>query len=330
MKEQNKIKLAMALACTLSFGYATIGQAADPYYLMYQNKSVNSLLNLDAANQQTLGTGVTVGVIDGGGVGVDMQNGQIVPHKEFLNPDGTGKSFALITLKGVDSHATHVAGIIAAGQNGSGMQGIAPGANIAVGAYYNLQDSIEAMNKDENIKIINNSWGDDLYLDVMQGDIEEYRQRLARDVQLLAKATAAGKLLVFASGNNGHITAGGHSILPYLDASTKNNFINVINLNADDNNWERVDSEIKIKDSAFVHPSSDLGKYVEYCTLAAPGTDIFSTTNTAEDEEGEESAKRSNDVQSIDGSLYQNMTGTSMAAPMVSGVGHWCKASSAI
>lgn len=319
MKEKNKIKLAMALACAMSFSYTGVVQAADPYYLFYDRTSVNSLLNLDAANQQTLGKGVTVGIIDSGGVGVTVENGKLVPHKEFLNPDGTVKNFDVISFDKVDNHATHVAGIIAAGQNGSGMQGIAPEANIAVGSYIDLQGSVEAMNKNNNIKIINNSWGADIYLDIFQGNIEEYRQMTIRDVRILKTATDAGKLLVFAAGNNGHISAGGHSILPYLEASTKNHFINVINLNANEDNWERVGSGISIKDSAFVHPSSDLGKYVEYCTLAAPGTDIFSTTNTEDDEEDGE--KRSNSTQLIDGSLYEKMTGTSMAAPMVTGVG---------
>lgn len=85
------------------------------------------LLRLDRAElgrRQWEGTGVTVAVVD---TGVDATHpdlaGAVLPGFDAFDASGDGR-------RDPNGHGTHVAGIIAAARNGSGVEGLAPGVRI--------------------------------------------------------------------------------------------------------------------------------------------------------------------------------------------------------
>src|SRR5688572_29227856 len=81
--------------------------------------------DIDAPEAWSLGRGdgVTVGVVD---TGIDPSHpdlaGRVVPGWDFVEGDGDPQDLS--------GHGTHVAGTIAAAQNGSGVVGVAPAARI--------------------------------------------------------------------------------------------------------------------------------------------------------------------------------------------------------
>ncbi len=158
--------------------------------------------------------------------------------------------------------------------------------------------------------IINNSWGASIYLT----DITSYanfldlRQELSNNQNYfldIKRAADSDKLLVFAAGNAGHLTAGLEANIDVLfeDKAYNDNIINVTAAKAD--------SFTKNEDGSFSAGSgaivifSDLAMYNEDTTLTAPGWNITSVYSDFD----------------TNGKYYECYSGTSMAAPMVTGVG---------
>ncbi|MDR7866380.1 MAG: S8 family serine peptidase [Sporomusaceae bacterium] len=241
------------------------------------------------------GRGITLGIAD---------NFAQMTHIEFASKANSGT----ITVPqnydwAANAHGTHVGGIMAAAKNNLGMHGVAFEANLLSGdvlsanQYDNLRTAYNAFIANNNIKIINNSWGASTYYDVAgKAAFRDTDFQLSLDV--LQNATNRDKVLVFAAGNNGHPTPGGESTLAYLRPQTASNFINVISVNAANFNMAT-----NTAGTAFVSEFSDLTKYVEENSIAAPGSNIYSSI----------SGLSANN-------LYKPDSGTSMAAPHVSGV----------
>lgn len=92
----------------------------------YNNSTSVVQLGIRSVHSQgILGTGVVVAVLD---TGLNLNNPEFKGNKRVRTGYNavTGKTDVTDTL----GHGTHVAGIIAAGANGSGMYGVAPGATI--------------------------------------------------------------------------------------------------------------------------------------------------------------------------------------------------------
>nr|WP_243449919.1 S8 family serine peptidase [Neobacillus terrae] len=212
---------------------------------------------MPAAWDQTRGSaGIIVAVVDRG-VQVNHPDlaGKIVSPIDIL----TGK-----TTFSPSEHGTHVAGIIAASINNTGVAGIAPNVkimpvNVFQGEYANVYDIVNgiyyAVNHHANI--INLSLGS-----------PDYSYALDNAVQY---AASKGVLVIAAAGNES-------TSRDTYPASFKT----VTGVSATDSND---------KITSF----SNFGNYID---LSAPGESIYST---------------------ISGSSYQWMSGTSMAAPVVSG-----------
>ena len=173
MKTQNKLALAIALALTAgSLSTAAAQSAADFQDEEYYKSGGLDLINAaEAYAAGYTGNGVTLGICD--------------QPINFLSPEFTTKtasSMAVLvhTGSGADGvyswsdyqHGTHVAGIAAASRNGTGMQGVAYDAEI-VGTvpYTDLAAEVssgqiyDAYLNHPEIKVINNSWGEENYLD---------------------------------------------------------------------------------------------------------------------------------------------------------------------
>ena len=285
----------------------------EEYYYMDGEKGEgkNPLDTMNAAEayaQGYTGKGVTLGIVD------DYVN---LSHREFINKDN---SYVIGEIPedidwGVSDHGTHVAGIMSASKDGKGMHGVAFNSNFVSGDNFNrknlseermLKEAYTYFNSREDIKIINNSWIFNLYIDEIhytydpkgyqgkKGILEIIeREGISNEIEILKNSMKKyNKLLILGNGNFGHITPALLPILSYLDEDVKNNIIGVTALN----------TSLKESNSGFLAAYSDLNKYNEENSISAPGTYI-------------------NSVNAASSQKYIPMTGTSMATPMVTGVG---------
>ena len=213
-------------------------------------------------------------------------------------------------------HPTHVAGIAAADKNGFGMHGVAYDAGIASsstikhyygGGFFESSSSFyDNYLTNPDIKIINNSWGSSLYL-LDEKDFNKGIEYLQSDDSVIEieKAVNNNKLLVFSAANSGHLTAGLESNLDILtgDKAFNDNIITVTAAKA--NSFKKNEnSGFDVKSDAIAI-FSDLAMYNEDTTLSAPGWNIISA----------------NADFAASGEYYSYSYGTSMAAPIVTGVG---------
>ncbi len=238
------------------------------------------------------GNGIQVAVID---TGVDADHSDINANmvaftsgSDVVNSDNDASDD--------EGHGSHVAGIIAAEKNDSGMHGVAYDADIyafkafnasgvapagATGSAYGLVEAIGA------IDIINNSWGSDADC----SSASECRTTIGttmydnwEDVSQLSTP----KISVFAAGNEG-------TDQPSAQCQTMayNSDISAVSVCVVAISYSTLG-----KDNGYLATfSNKCGKASSYC-IAAPGDRIYSLT---------------------DSGSYTFASGTSMAAPFVSG-----------
>lgn len=213
-------------------------------------------------------------------------------------------------------HPTPVASIAAADKNGFGMHGVAYDADIAsssvMGHYYG-GGGFESSNSfydnyltNPDIKLINNSWGSYLYL-LDEKDFNEGIAYFQSDIANfeIEKAVNNDKLLIFAAGNSGHLTAAIENNLDVLtgDKAFNDNIITVTAAKA--NSFTKNGNDGFYVQSDAIAIFSDLAMYNEDTTLSASGWNINSA----------------NADFAVSGEYYFSGSGTSMAAPIVTGVG---------
>ena len=245
----------------------------------------------DAYAQGFTGAGVHVGVAD---TGIDAS------HPEFIGQLIGGYMFELGVpiVPGRDyddyGHGTHVSGIVAARRNGVEMHGVAFDAHLTVtdsGSDENGAVPGWRYMADMGVRIVNNSFGlncDDndtscITKDFDRPDVRAEVEALLHDARY---AVERGALMVFAAANSSLHDAAIFASMPSLFPDLKDNWLAV----------------------AALDPDGSLASYSNWCGLAkdwcvaAPGT-AYST-----------------DALAITPSGYVVMDGTSMAAPVVTGV----------
>lgn len=156
-----------------------------------------------------------------------------------------------------------------------------------------------------DIKIINNSWGSSLYL-LDEKDFNEgiaYFQSDVGNIEI-EKAINNNKLLIFAAGNSGHLTALIENNFDVLtgDKAFNDNIITVTAAKA--NSFKKNNNGGFDVESDAIAIFSDLAMYNEDTTLSASGWNINSA----------------NADFVASGEYYSSSYGTSMAAPIVTGV----------
>lgn len=267
----------------------------------------------EAYSKGYTGKDITLGVLD---TGVNPE------HYEF-----TGKKITWVTDEGyvydwdMNYHGSHVAGIMAANRNGEdipgNMHGVAFDADLLSmgtlldGAHENnFGGLIRAVLERTDIKIVNNSWTyalfhlDQLYSARDEAEREEVRDGVRKIISeheadsFLYTLAESDKLMVFGAGNFGHRGPSAPAALPAF-LPDLHNWLSVVAL---DSTGGRISLESdgktkRLSDSA-VPTYSELAMGAEEFSLAAPGTWI-------------------NSVNALGG--YAEQTGTSMAAPYVSG-----------
>lgn len=322
MKTNKKLLSLIALSLLLAKPYNVFAASADSFRTdEYKAMGENVLDLINAAGayaQGYTGKGVTVGVTDVGIVNFS--------HTEFSGKTGSG-----VVFDGLEStevpltwaelmHPTHVAGIAAADKNGFGMHGVAYDADIASsstikhyygGGFFESGSSFyDNYLTNPDIKIINNSWGDyNNYLSNVQNeeDFNEIIEYLQSDIASfeIEKAVNNDKLLVFSAGNDGKLAAALENNLDVLtsDKAFNDNIITVTAAKAN-SFTKNQNGGFDVKSDAIAI-FSNLAMYNEDTTLSAPGWNINSAYADFD----------------ASGKYYKDDSGTSMAAPMVTGAG---------
>jgi outer membrane autotransporter protein len=294
----------------------------------------NGLDGVNAAAAYELGysgKGVTVGILD---------CAFFKDHPEFSSKVSNGGYVEKIfVVDGDDWHGVHVTGTIAAALNREGMHGVAYDADVftlvALGtptAEYAGKDAADEALKflvgyGTFIPIVNNSWAQNGgHLESYAGWGTQFIGALEATATPMAALAERGTLLVFSSGNEGTSSSGLPSALPTLvtgasligggfgdyEDNVLNNFAipddnllalsrNMINVAAfDPETYNPTDAAATTARIDFIPSFSNTSNGSAHYTLLAPGVDIYSSVGPPD--------------------FYEKISGTSMAAPHVSGV----------
>lgn len=242
-------------------------------------------------------------------------------HPEFSKKDDSN----MINVTGdgiydwsVLEHGTHISAIVAANKDDNGIHGVAFDANVKAssvglsydkyGAWRKAQPGIyEEYLEHPEVKIINNSWGSEIYLsDILRSEAyDKISEYLIKDnvYRASVEANKEDKLMLFASGNSGHVTPGLENVMFAFNRDLKDNIISVGAINSSMFNKNQ-NGGFDIN-SCSIANFTDLAKFAEDNTLVAPGVSINSANSNF----------------ASDGELFVEESGTSMATAMVTGVG---------
>jgi subtilase-type serine protease len=227
------------------------------------------------------------------GTGVDV----VVVDSLFQldHPEFTGRVGTYIynpNAYSAGDHGTNVAGILGAGRNGFGMEGVAPNVTLNSIAMFSGSGSSSLSHSllsdgykgaiAAGMRIFNNSWGLSIERDITTQTVADAMGVLGPELlEAFEGVTQAGGVMVWAAGNAGMANPDLYPGLPYLFPQLTPGWIVATGVN-----------------KALQNPGlNKCGVSALYC-IAAPGYDIYTT-----------------DV----GSSYDTDTGTSFAAPHVTG-----------
>ncbi|WP_270959908.1 S8 family serine peptidase [Campylobacter upsaliensis] len=299
-----------------------------------------TILNLHAlSDQELIGSKEAYELtITGNGINVGVIDSAISGEHPSLKDKVLGQAFSTINGKtytpdySVDTHGSHVAGIIGAKyiaeNNPHGVAYDAKlygvqifGNNKSSGAKFNTPNVYNYF-KDKDVKIINNSWNSTnypvvsmtqtgLYLDAYKSkssnELFEQIQQNSTAKQLNQLAKENKTLVVFAAGNEGIISPGIMALSPLYNEELRS-FLAVGSVDSSQITRNQ-DGKLVVNGRGLSSFSNGL-LGAENFSLVAPGSNV-SNVNAAY-------------MQPVvfgrpDNKLYRTQSGTSMAAPMVSG-----------
>lgn len=320
MKRHNRSWLGRTASCIFSLallvGLVETANADSEY----DAQAGLALINAQRAYDQGLtGAGVLVGVAD---------TGIALNHPEFAGRDFVVKTIYnssavedgwefwinpdKFPVDDSSGHGSHVSGSIAARRDGIGMHGVAYDARLVVAGIGDAQGRIDRTDEglrylvQSGAKVINNSWGSSAV-------ITDFTREAVINEPLLGvvrEAVAAGTLMVWATANSSKNQPSLQAGLPYLfpDLAATWVAVNALTLNGEKTNY-----------------GNDCGVAAGWC-ISAPGGDnalegVFSVNVPGSFHDQALAVLHQyypEDYPAAEGN-YVRMSGTSMAAPHVSG-----------
>ena len=303
----------------------------------YQTTEYNAqygLGNINAANAYArgyTGSGITVSVLDSP-FDTDHPNLQNV----FVTGYDASSGGTDVTCTGscTSSHGTHVAGIIAANKNDSGMHGVAYNAKIKPITIFNssgVDDTttsqlVNAINAGagSSYAAMNNSWGVSTVSQINFGGAIGTKwaripstSSIASSVQTAFDNAASDTVIVFSNGNEGWNSSTGR-VYYYNSSSDASNMTNsqgyssvTVNTASTYGSLPQTKTSLNGKWLTVValDSSNNIASYSNGCgsiaktwCIAAPGSSIYSTVDLDD---------------STESGSYASYNGTSMAAPHV-------------
>ena len=303
----------------------------------YQTTEYNAqygLGNINAANAYArgyTGSGVTVSVLDSP-FDTDHPNLQNV----FVTGYDASSGGTDVTCSGscTSSHGTHVAGIIAANKNDSGMHGVAYNAKIKPITIFNssgVDDTttsqlVNAINAGggSSYAAMNNSWGVSQVAQINFGGAIGTKwaripstNSIASSIQTAFDNAASNTVIVFSNGNEGWNSSTGR-VYYYNSSSDASNLTNSLGYSSVNVNTASTYGSLPSSKSSLqgkwltvvaLDSSNNIASYSNGCgsiakawCISAPGSSIYSTVDLDD---------------STESGSYGTKSGTSMAAPHV-------------
>lgn len=302
---------SLPVVLALSFLAAPAAAQFVPGPEFYNQPALSAVNLLPAYDAGLSGAGVRVGVVDSGinPSHVEFANAILAGYNSYT--DRAGNSNFASYLQDYYNHGTLVASVLAARLDGAeranNMQGVAYRAGLVIGALnFVADDQLNVIYIASSLdyvsglstKVINNSW------EFASGTIDPTLNYLSllRDypivISAIDSALARGSVLVFTTGNETAANPGTPAIVPAYDPAiaARGGFIVV----AATNN----------AGTALAGYSNRCGVSKEYCLAAPGGDDVPGMPLSSTGILGADSTAREG---------YFHATGTSAAAPIVSG-----------
>lgn len=266
------------------------------YLTEYNNQEGLALIGASTANDAGYtGNGVYVAVVD---TGIDSS------HVEFGHLSLRGNSYGAGSgynyYQDGNGHGTHVASIIAGRRAGTGMRGVAYDSTLYSYRIANNAGSISLtdsqwasmvdQHRTNNIDVSNNSWGS-TSIEISEVSTSDITSSYSNTVTAYKNAVSAGTIFVWATGNNYGTQPSWQAGMPYRISDIESGWLAVM---AVDHNLQETNY------------TQRCGLAKDWC-VAAPGGGL------ASDESSGVYGAQAN-------GSYVRMSGTSMAAPHVTGL----------
>lgn len=302
--------LAAAVAAAFSLAGPALAVPIDFEGEEYHESGALDVINAsDAYALGYTGKGQTIGILD---TAVRIDHPELAGKAEtmplYVNGQAVDPVWDSNTM-----HGSHVAGIAAAKRDDSGMHGVAFDADIWAGALLGDYDHIDLPQyfaACPEARIFNNSWGSTTYdasFDASGNEVslESFISNILmqdQETTYIARYAQAHpqSVFVFAAGNNGQMAPNFSAVTPrFLGVGNLANWISVGAINANNGCIVKKEDGTLLVKEAGVPWFTNLAKGSELLTVMAPGSNIYSLK--------------------ADTNGYMLDSGTSMAAPVVSG-----------